>query len=82
MSDSTNQDSYVIAIKEANKLIDQLIDDDLDAGAAYTGLLVGVIYRLILGSPDKQDVTGIIGNAMASASAHVEMQEHILSDIH
>jgi len=79
---STNQDSYVTALKETNKLIDELIDNDLDAGAAYTGLLVAVIYRLILGSPDKQDVTGIIGNAMASASAHVEMQEHILSDIH
>ena len=82
MSEDNNQDDYIIALKHTNDLIDELIESDLDAGAAYTGLLTAAIYRLILGSPVKQDVTGIIGNAMASASAHVELKEHILSDIH
>lgn len=82
MSNHTNQDDYIVALKHTNDLIDELIDADLDAGAAYTGVLVATFYRLLLGSPDKQDVTGIIGNALASASVHVELKEHILSDIH
>jgi hypothetical protein len=68
----SSQDDYLIALKETNKFIDSLIDSDLDAG----------ILRLLKGCTDKQDVTGIIGAAMASASAHVEMEEGILSDIH
>ena len=78
----SSQDDYLIALKETNKFIDDLIDSDLEAGAAYTGILTASIFRLLKGCTDKQDAKGIIGAAMASASAHVEMEEGILSDIH
>ena len=78
----SNQDDYLIALKETNKFIDDMMDTDLDAGAAYTGIITAAVFRLLKGCTDKQDATGIIGAAMASASAHVEMEEGILSDIH
>ena len=78
----SSQDDYLIAFKETNKFIDEMMDSDLDAGAAYKGILTASIFRLLKGCTDKQDATGIIGAAMASASAHVEMEEGILSDIH
>ena len=78
----SSQDDYLIALKETNKFIDDMMDKDLDAGAAYTGMITAVVFRLLKGCTDKRDATGIIGAAMVSASAHVEMEEGILSDIH
>jgi len=78
----SNQNDYLIALKETNKFIDDLVERELDAGAAYTGIITATIFRLLKGCTDKQDATGIIGAAMASASAHVETEEEILSDIH
>ena len=78
----SSQDDYLIALKETNKFIDEMMDSDLGAGAAYQGMITAVVFRLLKGCTDKQDATGIIGAAMASASAHVEMEEGILSDIH
>jgi len=78
----SNQNDYLIALKETNKFIDDLVERELDAGAAYTGIITAAVFRLLKGCTDKQDATGIIGAAMASASAHVEMEEGILSDIH
>ena len=78
----SEKDDYVIALKEANELIDVLMEAELNAGAAYTGVLTAVLFRLIKGTTDKQDVLGILGAAMASAAAHVETQQSLLSDVH
>ena len=78
----SDKDDYIIALKETNNLIDELMDAELNAGAAYTGMLTAALFRLLKGSTDKQDVLGILGSAMASAAAHVEMEQSILSDIH
>jgi hypothetical protein len=78
----SDKDDYIIALKETNSLIDALIDAELNAGAAYTGILTAALFRLLKGSTDKQDVLGVLGAAMASAAAHVEMEQSILSDIH
>jgi|TARA_R100001129_G_scaffold185154_1_gene172232 hypothetical protein len=78
----SDHDDYTIALKETNNFIDEMIDAELNAGAAYTGVLTAVLFRLLKGSTDKQDVLGILGAAMASAAAHVEMETSILSDIH
>lgn len=78
----SGKDDYYIALKETNKFIDEMMDLELEAGAAYTGIITAAVFRLLKGCTDKQDATGIIGAAMASASAHVEMEDGILSDIH
>ena len=78
----SEKDDYVVALKEANELIDRLIEAELNAGAAYTGVLTAVLFRLLKGATDKQDVLGNLGAAMASAAAHVETQQALLSDIH
>lgn len=78
----SDKDDYVIALKEANDLIDRLIEAELNAGAAYTGVLTAVLFRLTKGATDKQDVLGIVGASMASAAAHVETQQSLLSDVH
>lgn len=78
----SSHDDYLVALKKTNKFIDSLENSDLEAGAAYTGILTATVFRLLKGCSDKQDATGIIGAAMASASAHVELEEEILSDIH
>ena len=78
----SDQADYITALRETNKFIDELMESELNAGAAYSGMLTAAIYRLLKGSTDKQDVTGILGAAMASASAHVEMNDEIISDIH
>tara|TARA_Y100000114_G_C11751588_1_gene324603 strand:+ start:1990 stop:2229 length:240 start_codon:yes stop_codon:yes gene_type:complete len=78
----SDKDDYIIALKATNNLIDELMEDDLNAGAAYTGIITAAVYRLILGGDAKQDVVGIIGASMASAAAHIEMQDDFLKDIH
>jgi|TARA_R100000995_G_scaffold72815_1_gene41589 hypothetical protein len=78
----SEKDDYITALRATNNLIDELMEDDLDAGASYTGIVTAVIYRLILGSDAKQDVVGIIGASMASAAAHIEMKDEFLTDIH
>ncbi len=78
----SSQDDYLIALKDTNNFVDDMMDTYHDAGAAYTGIITAAVFRLLKGCTDKQDATGIIGAAMASASAHVEMEEGILSDIH
>ena len=78
----SDQADHITALRETNKFIDELMESELNAGAAYSGMLTAAIYRLLKGSTDKQDVTGILGAAMASASAHVEMNDEIISDIH
>jgi hypothetical protein len=79
MSDKAD---YFTALNQTNLFIDDLMTAEIQAGAAYSGILTAVLFRLLKSNAEKHDVTGLIGAAMASASAHVEMGDGNLSDIH
>ena len=53
---------------EINALIDEMMDEDLDAGAVLGGMLTALVFRLIVSSPDSTTALGMITSCMAGGA--------------
>tara|TARA_E500000318_G_scaffold112001_2_gene133253 strand:- start:59 stop:298 length:240 start_codon:yes stop_codon:yes gene_type:complete len=53
---------------EINALIDEMMDEDLNAGAVLGGALTAIVFRLIVSSPDSTTAIGMITSCMANGA--------------